>query len=301
MASANRARHSRLQRLGAAVAGLGVLGVMMPYPTHHAPEPEFPARPTVVRRLPIARVEPTEALPLPIPATPSAAVPPADPAAPEACPQDMVLVAGLYCTEVRHRCLEWLDDETLPFARCKRYASTATCVGERVEKRFCIDRFESADADGMPVNHMSFHLAGKRCREQNKRLCTESEWNFACEGEAMSPYPYGIERQPKCNQDRADLYEPNPKRRILADRRIANDPTSPCVSPFGVINMVGNLDEPVVRETAQQPGFHNALKGGWWMAGRNRCRPSTTAHDDYYRDTQIGVRCCADAAPAAPP
>ena len=42
-------------------------------------------------------------------------------------------------------------------------------------------------------------------------------------------------------------------------------------------------------------GFHNALKGGWWMAARNRCRPATTAHDDYYKDIQIGVRCCADA------
>ena len=42
----------------------------------------------------------------------------------------------------------------------------------------------------------------KICQAQGKRLCTEREWNFACEGEEMRPYPYGWSREPKCNQDR---------------------------------------------------------------------------------------------------
>jgi formylglycine-generating enzyme required for sulfatase activity len=205
----------------------------------------------------------------------------------------MVLVEGEYCTHVRHTCEHWLDDEKLPFARCGRYARQALCVGKRVPKRFCIDRFESANADGMPVHHQSFQLGRQRCAAQGKRLCTESEWNFACEGEEMLPYPYGTTRQAVCNQDRSDLFENNPKRRILRDLRVSNDPNSRCVSPFGVFNMVGNLDEPTQRETGQQPKFNNALKGGWWMAGRNRCRPATTAHDDYYTDIQVGVRCCS--------
>jgi hypothetical protein len=41
----------------------------------------------------------------------------------------------------------------------------------------------------------------------------------------------------------------------------------------------------------------SALKGGWWLAGRNRCRPATVAHDERYRDFQTGFRCCADARP----
>ena len=35
-----------------------------------------------------------------------------------ACPKEMVLVEGEYCTEVAQICVRWLDDETLPFARC---------------------------------------------------------------------------------------------------------------------------------------------------------------------------------------
>jgi hypothetical protein len=62
--------------------------------------------------------------------------------------------------------------------------------------------------------------------------------------------------------------------------------------------MVGNVDELVQRDRAFDPRFRNALKGGWWMAGRNRCRPATTAHDDYFHQLQIGTRCCADTAPA---
>jgi formylglycine-generating enzyme len=56
------------------------------------------------------------------------------------------------------------------------------------------------------------------------------------------------------------------------------------------------MDEPVAREGFEknQP-FRNALKGGWWMPARNRCRPATTAHDDYFKDIQIGVRCCDGA------
>jgi formylglycine-generating enzyme len=139
------------------------------------------------------------------------------------------------------------------------------------------------------------------CVSLGKRLCTETEWNFACEGEEMRPYPYGFTRAPKCNQDRDDLYEVNPHRQILADRRERADARPECVSPFGVYNMAGNMDESVLREGKEHVDpFRNALKGGWWMAARNRCRPATTAHDDYYKDIQVGVRCCSGASESLP-
>ena len=54
------------------------------------------------------------------------------------------------------------------------------------------------------------------------------------------------------------------------------------------------MDESVLREGPEHiEPFRNALKGGWWMPARNRCRPSTTAHDDYYNDIQVGTRCCS--------
>jgi len=231
----------------------------------------------------------------PVTEAPSAAMP--TPSAIGACPDGMALVEGDYCTEVRHDCKRWLDDPKLQFARCAEYEQPARCVGQRVRMRYCIDRHEyTAPGEQLPMNHASFVVASKTCKAAGKRICTESEWNFACEGEPMQPYPYGFSREPKCNQDRADLYEQTPRKRLLKDHRQPAGANPECVSPFGVFNMVGNLDEPVLREIARhnQP-FRNGLKGGWWMAGRNRCRPATTAHDDYYQDIQVGVRCCADS------
>jgi formylglycine-generating enzyme required for sulfatase activity len=212
----------------------------------------------------------------------------------------MVLIEGEYCPEVEHECVRWLDDEKLPFARCGVYSPASKCKGGRIEKRYCIDRFEHAEdpKTHLPLNHQSFTKANRVCKAMGKRLCSESEWNFACEGEQMMPYPYGRARRPVCNQDRDDLFEENPKRRVLRDLRWANAENE-CRSPFGVYNMVGNLDEPTLLEGRQQGyPFRNALKGGWWMAGRNRCRPATTAHDEHYGDIQIGIRCCRDADPA---
>jgi len=213
-----------------------------------------------------------------------------------ACPRDMVLVEGDYCTEVFQPCARWLDDEKLPFARCAEFQSSR-CIGTRVRQRFCIDRYEyTAPGTDLPLNYQSFQKSNATCTSLGKRLCTETEWNFACEGEDMRPYPYGFSREPKCNQDRDDLYEINPHRQILADRRERADARPECVSPFGVYNMAGNMDESVLREGREHVDpFRNALKGGWWMPARNRCRPATTAHDDYYKDIQVGTRCCSAA------
>ena len=218
-----------------------------------------------------------------------------------ACPRDMVLVEGEYCSEVKQDCLRWLDDETLPFARCAEYRAPARCVGARIKERFCIDRYEyTAPGEDLPLNYVSFQKATEVCGGLGKRVCTESEWNFACEGEQMRPYPYGFSREAKCNQDRGDLYQPNPHYQVLADRREPAAGRPECVSPFGVYNMAGNMDEPVLREGSEHgEPYRNALKGGWWMAARNRCRPATTAHDDYYKDIQVGVRCCSGAGSAA--
>jgi sulfatase modifying factor 1 len=149
----------------------------------------------------------------------------------------------------------------------------------------------------LPENGVSFSDANRVCSGLGKRLCSESEWNFACEGKEMRPHPYGWTREPVCNQDRQNLAQQGPHWQTLRDWREPSDARPACVSPFGVFDMVGNLDEPVVRDHAPDDSrFRVALKGGWWMPARNRCRPATTAHDDYFQGLQIGIRCCADAS-----
>ena len=96
----------------------------------------------------------------------------------------MVLVEGSYCTDVRQDCNRWLDDEALPFARCAEYSHQSRCVGKRVQMRFCIDRREyTPPGEKLPLNQASYDIAVKTCSSLGKRICTDNEWNFACEGE----------------------------------------------------------------------------------------------------------------------
>jgi formylglycine-generating enzyme required for sulfatase activity len=211
------------------------------------------------------------------------------------CPRDMVLVAGEYCPRVDQRCLQWLESPSLPFARCAKYDQPSVCRSPRVGLRYCIDRFEyTRSGEELPLANQSLNSARLVCQSLGKRVCTEPEWTFACEGEEMRPYPYGFTRRAWCNQDRTQLLRPG-KPWLLRDLREPSTARPWCVSPWGVFNLVGNLDEPVLRT---DPGvgspYSGALKGGWWLPGRNRCRAATVGHDDAYRGFQVGIRCCAN-------
>ncbi len=296
------------RRLLAVLIGTFVLRIAAGTSAHSLPPPPAggaqaartasSSRPAETAAAPVGSVvlaQTAGATPEPVGPSPRKAPEPVKPAS--ACPSGMVLVEGDYCTEVKQTCKHWLDDKKLPFARCGEYEKPARCVGQRIHMRFCIDRYEyTRPGEQLPANYQSFAIASRLCKKLGKRICTESEWNFACEGEQMRPYPYGWKREPVCNQDQPDLYKPNPRRRVLRDLRKPADANPRCVSPFGVYDMVGNLDEPVLKDDAHYgTRFRDALKGGWWMAGRNRCRPATTAHDDYYKDIQVGARCCTDS------
>ena len=210
-----------------------------------------------------------------------------------ACPPQMVFVEGDYCSEVRQACEVWLDPPSNPFARCAKFAPSV-CDGPRVHKRFCVDRDEYvAPGDSLPMGEVSWDDARQVCERQSKRLCKETEWEFACEGEQMLPYPTGYERAAgTCNVDKLDLLDPASGK--LRDLRQAPGELDQCRSPFGVRSMIGNVDEWVWRDRTRGE-WRSALKGGWWMPARDRCRPATTAHDEHFRDVQTGVRCCADA------
>jgi formylglycine-generating enzyme required for sulfatase activity len=205
----------------------------------------------------------------------------------------MVLVEGDSCTEVRESCAEWEDPPSDPLARCAKFAASE-CVGARVHRRFCVDRDEYAPpGQALPLGDVSWTEAREICGRQKKRLCKETEWEFACEGEQMLPYPTGYERDATaCNFDKDNLVDPTTGK--LRDQREPADQLDRCVSPFGVRNMSGNVDEWVLRDRTWGE-WRSALKGGWWMAARDRCRPATTAHDERFHELQTGIRCCADA------
>jgi len=205
------------------------------------------------------------------------------------CPRGMVSVEGEYCPKVEHQCAAWLDPPGR-FRRCQRYEKPARCLVPRKALHFCIERDEHVNLDArLPVNRKSFLEAGRICADAGKRLCKESEWNFACEGEELRPYPYGWERDSSaCNADHLLLAAGG---RMLRDLRSGPGAFPRCSSPFGVLDMSGNLEELVARD--DRPSWP-ALKGAHWLPGRNHCRARQTIHGRGYAGIETGFRCCSD-------
>ena len=218
----------------------------------------------------------------------------APPPAPSACPAGMILVEGEYCPNVQQRCLEWMDPPgPYQYFRCKRYAKPAECKGPRVHERFCIDATERTEpGSDLPMNKKSWTLAKGICEADGARLCMTSEWNFACEGEEMRPYPYGWERDATtCNADIATGLGHIGR---LVDHRAPASAHPRCTSAFGVHDMAGNVDEWATVDGAPK-GTREVMKGSWWMPGRNSCRSFQGGHGASYGGTESGVRCCKNA------
>ena len=213
----------------------------------------------------------------------------------ELCPANMMLVTGKYCPDVRHNCLQWMDPPG-PYEnfRCAKYGAPTCASEKKTTMRFCIDRDEyTPPGEALPVVHHSWTSAKATCEAQGKRMCMESEWQFACEGEQMRPYPYGFERDATaCNIDRRSLGKPNVG---LRDLRTPAGSHPRCISPFGVRDMSGNVEEWATQDHPFDPYDKATMKGAWWLPGRNTCRAATTGHGENYEGPQVGVRCCSAA------
>ena len=212
---------------------------------------------------------------------------------PAACGQGMALVEGKYCPDVRLNCKKYLDPKgAYEYFRCAEYGPSTCLSKQRRTLRFCIDKHEFTESgETLPANHRSWRDGDRTCRKLGKRMCMESEYNFACEGEDMQPYPYGFTRDATaCNADRDDVVNAAGE---LRDLRAPSGSYERCNSPFGVADLAGNLEEFVTidRSTPARP----AMKGSYWQPGRNFCRAAQTAHDMYYNGTETGFRCCSDA------
>jgi formylglycine-generating enzyme len=229
------------------------------------------------------------------------------------CPPEMVEVEGDYCPYVEQKCLRWLDPATkLQCAEFDKTVTQAQCGAKTQHKRFCIDRYEWPNKVGaLPVYMANWYEAKSSCEATGKRLCSDTEWTLACEGEDRRPYPYGdgYERDAQaCNIDKPyiwpkaeRIYDPKTASDELArlDQREPSGSRVACVSPYGVHDMVGNVDEWVVNVSQAGKPFQSGLKGGYWGPVRTRCRPMTTAHDETFRYYQIGFRCCGAAQSVA--
>lgn len=237
-------------------------------------------------------------------------------APPGPCPEDMALIEGSYCPAPSEECVAWQEaigeGGKLVKNQCKAFREPSRCLADHhVPLRYCMDRYEWPNQAGaLPRTLTSWEEARASCTSVGKHLCTEAEWSFACEGEAMRPYVYGYERDPTaCNFDRPyrprtfefakwDACQADDACRAAfeaIDQRVPSGSSPRCVNAEGVFDLNGNVNEWVVR-TDQKSPHRSGIKGGWWGPVRNRCGPTVGFHDEGDWGYEVGFRCCGDAA-----
>ncbi len=187
--------------------------------------------------------------------------------------------------------------------------------------RFCIDRFEARldggalgdahqGADDLdlgtngstqaralvalgvaPTAGLSWYQAKAACANAGKRLCRRDEWERACRGPAAWIYPYGDQ----IRDDACQGFFAYPVHKPEVTGSLAS-----CVSPFGVYDLSGNLEEWVDEAVPRLPGttplVDRTIRGGSFKSNANalaclgdefHAPPGTT-------DVDRGVRCCSD-------
>jgi formylglycine-generating enzyme len=271
------------------------------------PLPPPPPPPAVTVAIP-AETAPAPTADPPKPPENVLASTPAPPPEASACPAGMKLIDGDYCTEVEHKCKKSWFDKSNKKVVCEEFEPVATCVGERVKKRYCVDTYEWPNQKGVRPEVMNrFHQAQIKCASVGKRMCTESEWNFACEGPEMKPFPHGFVRDAaKCNGDHP-WDGPNMKKVAKRDadelarlwHGVPSGSQPQCISDFGVADMPANTDEVVASEqpkNSRHAKFDSVHTGGPWYKGvRNQCRPKVYTHDEDFYYYFLSFRCCAEA------
>jgi sulfatase modifying factor 1 len=255
-----------------------------------------------------------------VPVAPPSAAPLSETPGPSSgrCQPGMVEVEGRHCKALMHRCTRGgrtyqgkPDGSWMPYF-CEEYeVGFARCLGEETPLHFCMDRYEFPNHQGeIPRVMVSWYEARALCEAQGKRLCGDDEWTLACEGPERRPFAYGWARDATaCNIDRPWIAPDNgalaskKPEKIEAEvarlsQRVPSGSMPRCSSPFGVMDLGGNVDEWTVNVTLGGRPFRSMFKGGHWCKGaRNRCRPTTESHDEttaYYAE---GFRCCGAVAP----
>lgn len=172
-----------------------------------------------------------------------------------------------------------------PEDRLPRAADEEMPGAQVVMRGFFIDELPYPNEQGaIPLTNITQPQAEELCAQQEKRLCTELEWERACKGPNNTTYPYGDSyRASEC--ETGSLSSSLPPAGALAG----------CRSGFGVRDLHGGVwqwtSSPWGRGSS---GNLVTLRGGNSNAGEvvGRCANAEASRPSASKRT-VGFRCCS--------
>lgn len=188
-----------------------------------------------------------------------------------------------------------VQKKTLPRFAIDRTEVTRAMYARCVQARRCpklpatIDLGEEPD---LPVTQVSFKDATAYCAFAGGRLPTEDEWEKAARGSDGREFPWGADADcARANWGNFDNEGPcagkNPGRPVPVGRY----PTG--ASPFGVLDLAGNVWEWVAGTYEDEPG-RRVVRGGsccsYFVEPRAANRNAWSAD---HRDADLGFRCAS--------
>ena len=161
------------------------------------------------------------------------------------------------CQEEPHRVVElpgfWIDRYEVTNAEYQRFVDA---TNHRAPPYWVDGKFPSGKAR-LPVVQVSYADAAAYAAWANKQLPTIAQWTRAFRGDDDRMYPWGDAWESgRVNDVTNRAFDPGPS---------PIDATPRDVSPFGVYNLVGNVDE-IMRESRNREGrLYMVTKGGHSM------------------------------------
>jgi hypothetical protein len=187
--------------------------------------------------------------------------------------------------------------------------------GDPSAANVCIDAFEYPGVPcALPIVYVAPWAAQKLCALAGKRLCTQEEWQVACEADpAGGPprrYAYGDELDLEiCHTGRRKASQCDVDNALWKSCPTDTAPAGSfprCRSRLGVFDQHGNVAEAMSRREDQV--VYVQLKGSAWFYDgvmyADHCRFDPRWHVDrlaesWHVNYHLGFRCCRDVVPLA--